>query len=129
MTKEEPAYVSTFIAVAKDCQASRAKVPEKPGTIAAIEFELLAGAPHTLTQADVLWEVHRRRGGGGTRQEFFSRPMACLRASPLGKAYGWGLHFDAEGRVALVARESAVYEALVADPSLEQTRAMASKRR
>jgi hypothetical protein len=32
----------------------------------------------------------------------------------LPKKYGWGLHFDAEGRIALVAVESDYYKAFVA---------------
>ena len=121
-------YRSTFIAVAADCPSPRAKVPEKPGTVAALEFEMIFKAPYTLTQEDVLWTVHLQRGGAETREEFFSKPMACLRASPLGKTYGWGLHFDAEGRVAVVARESPQYERLAADSKLEHWNAMASKR-
>ncbi|WP_298711512.1 DUF6157 family protein [Micrococcus sp. 2A] len=41
------------------------------------------------------------------REAFFAKSQACLRASPLGKRHGWGLHHDAEGRVALVPLGSA----------------------
>ena len=60
--------------------------------------------------------------------EFFSRGQACLRASSLGKRFGWGVHADAEGRVALYAVDSKRYQALAADPKLAQTRAMRTKR-
>jgi hypothetical protein len=30
----------------------------------------------------------------------------------LPKKYGWGLHFNAEGKIALIARESAEYDRL-----------------
>ncbi|WP_199588951.1 DUF6157 family protein [Blastococcus sp. TF02A-26] len=43
------------------------------------------------------------------RRAFYARSQACLRASPLGKRYGWGLHADAEGRLALVGRETPEY--------------------
>lgn len=126
--RPEPEYRSAFISVAGDCPATRSREPDKPGTIGALEFDLIAGAPYRYTQADVLWHVHVQRGGLGTREEFFSRPMACLRASPLGKTLGWGLHFDAEGRVALVARDSADYERLASDPTLVHWNAMRNKR-
>ena len=61
-------------------------------------------------------------------EKFFSKPMACMRTSPLARSYGWGLHFNAEGKVALVAMESAAYKRLTSDHSVEQTRAMRSKR-
>ena len=43
------------------------------------------------------------------RAAFFARPKACLRASPLVKQYGWGLHHDAHGRVAAYGVETAAY--------------------
>jgi hypothetical protein len=46
----------------------------------------------------------------------------------LGKRYGWGIHHDADGRVALVALGSDEYEALAGDPAVTQRRAMRSKR-
>ena len=51
-----------------------------------------------------------------------------MRASPLGKRFGWGVHADAEGRIAIYAVDSKRYQALAADPELTQVRAMRSKR-
>ncbi|WP_309237962.1 DUF6157 family protein [Streptomyces albidus (ex Kaewkla and Franco 2022)] len=47
------------------------------------------------------------------RRAFLSKPRPCLRASPLPKKYGFGLHFDDEGRVALCPVESEEYMRLV----------------
>ncbi len=52
-------------------------------------------------------------------QTFFSKGQPCLRASDLGKKYGWGIHSDGEGRVALFAVGSPEYR------QLEQGRAVA----
>jgi hypothetical protein len=49
--------------------------------------------------------------------EFFSKPCACMRTSPLPKTYGWGLHFNAEGKVAVVPVGSKEYQRLKNDPS------------
>ena len=66
------------------------------------------------------------------RAEFFSR--ACLRSSDLGKRDGWGLHHDAEGRVALVAVDSPEYAAFApgrtpGGGSVSVTAAMRSSRK
>ncbi len=64
------------------------------------------------------------------RQEFFSKPQACLRSSPLPKKYGWGLLFDHDSRVALLPMESAEYQRLVAgnDPRVTVLKALRSRR-
>ncbi len=51
-----------------------------------------------------------------------------MRASPLGKRYGWGVHADAEGHIAIYAVESQRYRELASDPKIKQLRAMRSKR-
>ena len=128
-------YVDTFIEVAEDCPADHATEPpvaEKP-SIAATHYRLIAEQPYARTSDDVIFETYALRNGvavddAAAREAFFSKGQPCLRSSPLGKRYGWGLHHDAEGRVALVPRESEQYAALAADPEVAHTRAMRSKR-
>ena len=119
---EKVDYVDTFIAVAEDCPAEAGTVPPdtaKP-SVAARTYALLAGQPYRLTSADVLFTVHADRAGipekerPAARREFFARDQACLRASPLGKRYGWGIHADGAGRLALVGRETPEYAELAA---------------
>lgn len=113
-------YHGTFIAVAEDSLATAGTVPTKPGSVAALTYELVWAAPYTLTSDDVLFTVHAMRRGiaqedlAHARTDFFAKPQACLRASPLGKTYGWGIHHDAEGRVALYGVESQRYAELSA---------------
>jgi hypothetical protein len=134
-------FVSTFIEVAPDTRATVGMVPPARGvskSIAQIEYELIASAPYVHTHDDVMFAVHLARNqaaaASGTeapavsREEFFSKSHACMRASALPKTYGWGLHFDADGRVALVGVETDRYRELVGDPSLTHTRGMRSKR-
>ncbi|WP_409484319.1 DUF6157 family protein [Arsenicicoccus dermatophilus] len=52
-----------------------------------------------------------------------------LRTSPLAKTYGWGIHSDGQGRVALVPLGSARYAELLADGSVTKVAAMRSARR
>lgn len=134
-------YFNTFIAVAPDTSAKLGTVPPERGgkkSIARLEYELIAARPYAFTQEEVQFAVHvRRKGISAARlaaartelwQEFFSRPVACMRTSPLPKSYGWGLHFDANGKLALVAVESAEYQGLSRSRDIEQTRAMRSQR-
>ena len=127
-------YVSTLIEVAEDCPAPVAQEPPATtATIAALHYELIAGQPFSRTSDDVIFETYARRQGidptdAAAREAFFSKGQACLRSSPLGKRYGWGIVSDEEGRVALVPRESEEYARLAADPSLSHTRAMRSRR-
>jgi predicted transcriptional regulator YdeE len=134
-------YVNTFIAVAADTKVETGMVPpsrEDKKSVAQLEYELIAAKPYQLTQEDVQFEVYVQRTGLNNQEvtpnrsalwaEFFSKSMACMRASPLPKSYGWGLHFDADGKVALIGVETEKYARLVNDPTLEHTAAMRSKR-
>jgi hypothetical protein len=130
-------YQSTFIEVAEDCPVSVAEPPPDKGekkTVAAMQFELLARAPYRYTSDDVVFSVHADRASipdsqqAEAREQFFSKGQACLRSSPLAKRYGWGFHFDEEGRVALVPGGSDEYERLASDPGVHHVKAMRSKR-
>jgi len=117
-------YYETFIAAADDCPVTTGVIPAPRGgrkTVAVLQYELIAEQPYTLTQEDVLFETWRRQQDpppvedqATMRERFFAQSRACLRASPLPKQYGWGLHFDSAGRVALCAVGSDDYARLSA---------------
>lgn len=130
-------YTNTFIQVAEDCPTSGAELPPTGGkapTVAALQHELIAEHPYEYTSDDVLFQVHATRDGiaeedrPAERAAFLAKDQACLRSSPLGKRYGWGIHHDAESRVALVPLGSDRYLELAADATLKQVRAMRSRR-
>lgn len=135
MASHSTNYVSTFIEVAEDCPVDHAEEPptgERP-TIAALHHRLIAEEPYTRTSDDVIFMTHALRTGldpddPAAREAFFSKGQPCLRSSPLGKRYGWGIAHDAEGRVALVPRDSEEYTLLAADPAITHTKAMRSRR-
>jgi hypothetical protein len=87
------------------------------------EDVLLACAPAVRSRPDLDDEEMDR-----IRQEYFAQPRACLRASPLPKTFGWGLHYDAEGRITLHAVDSPEYATLSTDTTLTQLRALRSSR-
>ena len=130
-------YASTFIQIADDCPVDEAEAPPesaKGPTIASLQHALIAAHPYEYTSDDVLFETYAVRNAvpaeerDAARAAFFAKDQACLRASPLGKRWGWGIHSDEEARVALVPLGSDEYEEKAGDESLTQLKAMRSKR-
>ncbi|MCL1838811.1 MAG: DUF6157 family protein [Propionibacteriaceae bacterium] len=120
----------TFIEVAADCPVTVAAVPpaKDPRSAVQIEYEMLIDSPYEYTSDDVLYESNGARRGI-TREDFFAKPQPCFRASTLGKKYGWGVHADTEGKIAIYAIESDDYQRLAADPNIKHLEAMRSSRK
>ncbi|MDH7796284.1 MULTISPECIES: DUF6157 family protein [unclassified Beijerinckia] len=127
-------YLSTFIVISPDSAATQGTVPEKAGSIAAIQHRLLKDKPYGLTSDDVLFLTHAERAQipksdwKAARAEFFAKPKACLRCSPLVKQFGWGLHHDEKGRVALYGVETQPYRQLAKKADLKIVNGMRSSR-
>lgn len=130
-------YFDTFIEVAEDCPATVAEVPvlkSDKKTVANLQFEIVSRNPYQFTSDEVLLDVHAIRKDladsekGAAYEDFFAKGQPCFRASPLPKRYGWGIHSDAEGKIALVAVESDEYKQLAQDKNTKHTKAMRSKR-
>jgi hypothetical protein len=133
-------YYRTLIAVADDCPVTRSQVPVGRGgkpTVAVLQYEMLRDGPRVHTQEDVLFGVWLRQHGPADpppaevarlREQFFARPQACLRTSPLPKKYGFGLLFDGDGRVTLCPMESEQYRQALAGRDIKVVRAMRSSR-
>lgn len=131
-------YFRTLIAVADDCPVEVSRVPQpragKP-TAATLQYEMLAAHPGELTSQDVLFDSWLARQPGDKpaaeverlRKQFWSKPQACLRSSPLPKQFGFGLLFDQRGRITLVPRESDRYAALLVDAEVTVRKALRSR--
>lgn len=136
MSAHSTNYAETFIEVAEDCPVDHGVEPPEKAvpTVAMLHFDFIASQPYTRTSDDVVFETYARRNNipdddrDAARKRFFAKGQPCLRSSPLGKRYGWGIHHDADGRVALYARESDEYARLAADPDLTHVRAMRTRR-
>ena len=135
-------YVNTFIEVAPDSPAAGACVPPERATASVAErtYRMISEAPYRYTSDDVIFTVWADRRGipepdrAAARAEFFATGQPCLRSSDLAKRYGWGIHADAAGRVALVGVGSPEYARLAAGEApdgtpVTVTRAMRSSRR
>ena len=131
-------YYDTLVEVADDCPATVAEVPQARGdrkTKAVVEYELLAGHPYTYTEEDIAFEVYAalheipKAGHPAERKKFLSKGHPHLRVSALAKRYGWGIHNDAEGKIALIAVESPEYKQLLDDPETAKIKAFRSTRK
>ena len=130
-------YFDTLIEIADDCPASRAQVPQARGgkkTKAVVEYELLVEHPYTYSEEDIAFETHAvlhdipKASWPKEREKFLSKGHLHLRVSVLAKRYGWGIHNNAEGKVALIAVESPEYKQLLNDPRTTKIKAFRSKR-
>ena len=130
-------YINTFIEIAEDSAAVNGEVPPTKGdakTIASMQFDMVKNNPYKFTSDDVFFQVFADRNDlskseyKAARAQFFSKGQPCFRASPLTKRYGWGVHSNAEGKIALYACESAEYEKLASDKSLKVIKAMKSSK-
>ena len=130
-------YFNTLIEIAEDSSAPTGVTPPVKGdkkTVANLQFEMLHEHPYKFTSDDVLFAVFATRkeilqaDWQEERERFFSKGQPCFRASPLPKSYGWGVHSNEEGKIALYGVESVAYQKLVADESVVKTSAMRSKR-
>ncbi len=129
-------YTNAFIEVAEDCKNEVARIPpdKQEKTVARMQYEMIHDNPYRYTSDEVLFAIYAERNGidlseqDEKRAEFFSKGQACLRASPLAKRYGWGIHYNSEGRIALYARESDDYAQLKNDTTLKHLKAMKSSR-
>ena len=131
-------YFDTFIQVAEDCLAEEGIVPPERGetkSIANLQFELLRNNPYRYTSDDLLFLVHAQRNDlvksemKQEREKFFSKGQACMRASPLTKTYGWGIHNDENGKIAIFGKDSEAYKKFLTKKGLKVVAAMRSKRK
>lgn len=130
-------YFNAFIEIAEDCPTAAGVVPPIKGdkrSVANLQFEMLLDHPYEFTSDEVLFSVFATRKGFSAeemeeeRKRFFSKGQACFRASPLTKRYGWGIHSNEDGKVALYGAETKAYQAFVEDESIPKKKAMRSKR-
>ena len=127
-------YTSAFILVSPDTKVTAGTVPANPSSVAGHQYELLSAAPYKWTSDEFLFEVYARRHSvtpdfrDRAWKEFSAKSHACLRASPLVKSFGWGIHHDHESKIALVGMETERYRELAGRSDLEIRLSLRSSR-
>ncbi len=130
-------YKDTFIEIADDCPTTNGEIPLAKGdtkTVANIQYEMISKHPYKFTSDDILFQVFANKNDLTTREyneareQFFSKGQPCFRASPLTKRYGWGVHYDKDGKMAIYGADSAEYEKFSNDKTLKVIKAMKSSK-
>ncbi|MGM7724693.1 DUF6157 family protein [Metabacillus sp. Hm71] len=131
-------YKNTFITVSEDSTVTSAIVPvprnNKP-TIASIQYDLIKNNPYKYTQEDVQFKTYlikeqiESNNLNELREQYFTKPKACFRASPLVKKYGWGIHYDDHGKIALFDVNSETYNQFLNLDNITLLKGMRSKRK
>lgn len=129
-------YLDTFIEVADDTRVNcGTKPPTKDKrTAAEMQYELIAKNPYKYTSDDIFFLVFADRNDvtktehTQARAQFFSKGQPCFRASPLTKTYGFGIHSDSNGKIAVYGMETPEYQNFLVDPKIKKVKAMKSGR-
>ena len=130
-------YFDTFIETAEDCPALKGELPpikNNAKTVANIQFDLIKKNPYKYTSDDILFQVFADKNDltkqeyKKAREEFYSKGQPCLRASPLTKRYGWGVHYDKDGKIALYGCETNEYVSFTKNKKIKILKAMKSKK-
>ena len=127
-------YFDTFIEVAPDTKVSSGTPPpsKQKKTVAQLQYELIGNNPYKFSSDDILFQVYADRNDlkeseyKQAREQFFSKGQACLRASPLAKIYGYGIHSNRDGKIALYGMETNEYAYFIADSEVVKVKAMKS---
>ncbi|GIN72701.1 hypothetical protein J14TS2_31760 [Bacillus sp. J14TS2] len=131
-------YQNTLITISEDSDVTEAVVPvprNNKATIASIEYDLMKEHPYEYTQADVQFKTYLIKNQLDSanldelREQFFSKPKACFRASPLVKKYGWGIHYDQEGKIAIYGVNSEEYQRFLHNDQIQKRKGMRSQRK
>jgi hypothetical protein len=131
-------YFDTFIEVAEDTKVDRGTMPVAKGdqkTIAEWQYNLLTNSPYKFTSDDIFFQVYANRNEltepehEEARKNFFSKGQPCFRSSPLTKNYGFGVHSDSEGKVAIFGMETEQYQQFIDDQKTKKVKAMRSAKK
>lgn len=125
-------YFNILIEVAEDTKVNCGTIPpaKDKKTVAQMQYELLDGNPYKYSSDDVLFLVYAERNNipqdeyPEAREQFFSKGQPCMRTSPLTKNYGFGIHSNGEGKIALFGMETKEYQQLLADTTVKKIKAM-----
>jgi len=131
-------FFNTFIEIAEDCPIDHGEIPLQRSdskSVAQLQYEILSKNPYRHSSDDVIFQVFAQRNDltepemEEARIALFSKGQACFRSSPLTKRYGFGIHFNEEGKAALFACETEEYEHFVNDASVTKVKAMRNSRK
>jgi hypothetical protein len=124
--KEEWMVQEELMRVAENCPVRKGTEPpddRKSKTISRIKFEVLSENPYKFTEYEFFFHVHYviRKKTNLKIQSYILQRVALARK------WGWGIHRDGNGKLALVGCETDKYRQLADDPSVKKTKAWRAK--
>jgi len=141
MENKTVGYTDTLIKVAADCPVGKSEIPvakNKTRPAHLLQYELLIQKPYAYTHEELIYQVYvlqkeipesvLETESENIKAELFSKGHPCMRASSLTKRYGWGAHYNQDGKIAIYPMESPVYQALIDSGKVKIVPAMKSKR-
>ena len=130
-------YFDTFIEVAEDTKATCGTQPPSKGdkkSVAEMQYEILSENPYQLSSDDILFQLFANKNNlpeeeyQQAREQFFSKGQPCFRTSLLTKTYGFGIHYDSTGKMAIFGMETTEYQSFISDDKIKKVKAMKSSK-
>ena len=129
-------YFDTFIEVADDTKATCGMRPPSKDkkTVAEMQYELISKNPYKYTSDDIFFQIFADKNNliqteyKQARELFFSKGQPCFRASPLTKTYGFGIHSNSNGKIALYGMETDEYHSFLIDNKTKKIKAIKSNK-
>ena len=116
-------FPEILITVADKCPANRGMEPttnRAEKTITMHQYDVLTEMPYQLDYDELKKEVHEnRRGKTDLKLDSYD-----MRRSELCKVWGWGVHQDKNGKLALVGCETKEYRRLLRKPGVRKVKAL-----
>ena len=135
-------YKNTFVKVSEDCPVSVAEIPvakngRKPAHV--LQYEFLTQNPYRFNHEELIWEVYVQQKkipqevlesgeGAEIKAQLFSKGHPCMRASALVKRYGFGAHYNEEGKIAIYASGSPEYATFLQQETVKIVPGMRTKK-
>ncbi|MBA3662556.1 MAG: hypothetical protein H0W64_12615 [Gammaproteobacteria bacterium] len=91
--------------------------------------------PYKYTSDDLFFQVYADKNDltkaeyKQAREQFFSKGQPCFRVSPLTKTYGFGVHSDRNGKIALYGMETEEYQKILTNSKIKKLKAMRSTKK
>lgn len=128
-----------FVSVCEDSKAMISKIPPiKEGaqerTIARLHYDLLHDRPYHYDMDSFGFEVFCLKNNideadrADHFEAFIAKGQPCMRCSPLTKTYGFGAHYNEDGKISIFPMQSDEYAKMLADKNIKIEKAMRNKR-
>jgi len=130
-------YINSFITASEDSGTFHSVVPQPHGEripLHLIQYNLLVHHPYYYDHNSLIFEVYLIQKGKSADMaqderkqlwdELFSKNHPCMRNSLLVTKYGFGVHYNHDGKMALYPIESNEYKQWAADPAIHKIKGM-----